>query len=1276
MANICARYIILGSLILFFTGGFAFAAQEIPNDWHSRVQNDIAEREYHLTWQEQSKLQGVNAAWQAPNRAHDLRTYFTGNGPRMVRRTESEPTWIWGLELLNQPAVEQTKTNGNRIELHRAGGLVEWYVNDPNGLEQGFTIPKSANPNSNTEIILDIAVRGSLNPGLMPGGKTVEFLSKSGVGLIHYGELKAWDARGNTLPAHMELISKSNNPIIRLIVDASNGVYPITIDPLATSAAWTAEVNQADALFGTSVATAGDVNGDGCSDVIIGAHLYDSGQDDEGKVFVYHGSASGLSDSPDWTAECDQAGAQFGFCVATAGDVNGDGCSDVIVGAPYFESRGGTFIYYGSTSGLTSAGIEFEGNHYSSRFGYSVATAGDINGDGYSDIIIGSPRYNNGQQYEGAAFLYVGSATSMANTPAWTVESNQAGSYLGCSVSSAGDVNGDGYSDVIAGAISYSSGETNEGRAFLYHGSASGLPATADWYAEQNQSYAYFGNSVATAGDINGDGYADVIIGAYKYVGGQSNEGRAYVYCGSVAGLSATPEWTVESDHANAQLGYCVATAGDVNGDGYADVIVGAYQYPDDATSDGWAFLYYGSSVGLSTSADWTADGQQIDAQFGFSVATAGDVNGDGFSDVIIGAPNYDNGETDEGRAFVYYGSASSLSETPVWDTEGNQTNAYYGWSVATAGDVNADGFSDVIIGAPNYDNGETDEGRAYVYHGSVTGLPDSPDWIAESNEAGAQFGYSVATAGDVNGDGYSDVIIGAPYYNQADEGAAFVYHGSSSGLSATAEWIAEMEGSDYYFGWSVAGAGDVNGDGYADVIIGRVTEEYSGCTVYLGSPSGLPVGRFPYSWYIDSIGGEHVSVSTAGDVNGDGYSDILIGIPHYGYGTSQANEGCALLYYGSSSGISSQDSWRVESKRGGSQFGYSVATAGDVNGDGYSDIIIGSPRYNNGQQYEGMAFLYPGSASGPAKTHTWAVESNQAGAQMGWSVSSAGDVNGDGYSDVIVGAIAYASGETNEGRAFVYHGSDSGLSTTVDWIGEGDQGFSYYGNSVAAAGDVNGDGYSDVIIGAYKYVGGQSDEGFAFLYYGNGETGGGVPMLPIQFKTALPDFVSPMGMSDSVSEIAAAMVVSKGPFGRGQVKLEVECKPLGTLFDGAGTILSWDWVSTNESLTGNPLTELLNPLEDLTHNTVYHWRTRVLYHPATSPYLQHSRWFTPCWNGSEEGDFRTMAIPFPYWMAVLELACYWNETGHQGWCDINGDGAVDESDMLELRRAWYKAKQ
>ena len=142
---------------------------------------------------------------------------------------------------------------------------------------------------------------------------------------------------------------------------------------------------------------------------------------------------------------------------------------------------------------------------------------------------------------------------------------------------------------------------------------------------------------------------------------------------------------------------------------------------------------------------DTILESNQAGAQLGISVAGAGDVNGDGYADVIAGALYYDNGQSNEGAAFVYHGSASGLSATPAAILEPNQANARLGWSVAGAGDINGDGYADVIVGAIFYDNGEDDEGGVFVYYGSASGLSTTPAVILEPNQAGAQLGISVA---------------------------------------------------------------------------------------------------------------------------------------------------------------------------------------------------------------------------------------------------------------------------------------------------------------------------------------------------------------------------------------------------------------------------------------------------------------------------------------------------------------------------------------------------
>jgi hypothetical protein len=440
---------------------------------------------------------------------------------------------------------------------------------------------------------------------------------------------------------------------------------------------------------------------------------------------------------------------------------------------------------------------------------------------------------------------------TMGYSPNWTAEGNQAGVWFGFSVGTAGDVNGDGYSDVIVGEPWY---DNSRGKVFVYYGSASGLSTTANWTAEGDQVGAEFGCSVGTAGDVNGDGYSDVIVGARSYSNSGSKAGKVYVYHGAASGLSSSPNWVAEGNQADANLGYSVGTAGDVNGDSYSDVIIGAPHYT--STGNGMAYVYHGAASGLSSSPNWVADIGQADARFGWSVATAGDVNHDGYSDVIVGAPYYDNGQSDEGKAFAYRGSASGLSLTANWAVEGNYANALFGWSVGAAGDVNGDGFSDVIVGAKGYN---PDAGKVFVYYGYASGLSPTANWTAQGEKAYNEFGYSVGTAGDVNDDGFSDVIIGAWHYSVPgglDEGRAYIYQGSPSGLSTSFDWKAQGNYWYTYFGCSVGTAGNVNGDDFDDVIVGAAgwsnnTPDYGIGRAYVYYGDYLPpkIGYSPTSF-------------------------------------------------------------------------------------------------------------------------------------------------------------------------------------------------------------------------------------------------------------------------------------------------------------------------------------------------------------------------------------------------------------------------------------------
>jgi hypothetical protein len=304
-----------------------------------------------------------------------------------------------------------------------------------------------------------------------------------------------------------------------------------------------------------------------------------------------------------------------------------------------------------------------------------VAAAGDVNGDGFADVLVGAPRFDNGQLDEGRAFMYAGSGAGLATTPLWTAESNQAGSLFGSAVASAGDVNRNGFTDVLVGAPAFTNGETAEGRAFLYLSSAGGPATTPVWTGESHQANAGFGGAVSTAGDMNGDGFSDFAVGAKDYVLQASPRGRVYVFLGTATGIPPTPT-ILDGNSINGHFGQALNPAGDLNQDGYSDLIAGAdvYFYQNFAPPQGGAegggencgaVVFNGSASGIELSPAW-AEGIDLSAsRFGASVSGAGDVDGDGFADVVIGEPGFDNAQTDQGRIWSYGNASDGLPRIP-----------------------------------------------------------------------------------------------------------------------------------------------------------------------------------------------------------------------------------------------------------------------------------------------------------------------------------------------------------------------------------------------------------------------------------------------------------------------------------------------------------------------------------------------------------------------------------------------------------------------------------
>ena len=425
-----------------------------------------------------------------------------------------------------------------------------------------------------------------------------------------------------------------------------------------------------------------------------------------------------------------------------------------------------------------NAGWTDHGTGEIDAYGWTMSNVGDVNGDGYDDFLSGGPGWSDVDLEQGRVSLYYGGPSGITTDPVWSYSSLVEHGEVGFS-SDGGDLNGDGYSDIIVGCLEWPGTYLQQGKAILFYGGPAGPSSTPDWEFTEPQFLALMGSSVALSGDVNNDGYNDLFITAKMYDDGQTDEGKVWMFSGSPSGPIG-PSWTWEPDQSYAIGGFPVNYAGDVNGDGYDDVIIGANQYDYAKVDDGLAVCFYGSATGLASAPDWTQSSDQKKCNFGHWVDGAGDVNGDGYDDVIISSLLYSNGSFHEGRAWVFNGGPAGLSHGASWIGESNMEGAQFGYCVGGAGDIDNDGYDDVVVGAKYWADPEIDEGACFVFFGSPSGLDTDWCWQDESNQAGAYYGRMVGGVADFNNDGYSDFFTSAYRYTDSifQDGKAWLFYG------------------------------------------------------------------------------------------------------------------------------------------------------------------------------------------------------------------------------------------------------------------------------------------------------------------------------------------------------------------------------------------------------------------------------------------------------------------------------------------------------------------
>ncbi len=991
-----------------------------------------------------------------------------------------------------------------------------------------------------------------------------------------------------------------------------------------------------------SVANIGDVNGDELDDVLVG-QAASSGAG--GRAYVVFGKTDGvtvqmsdLDAGIGGFAIVGAVGDGLGNSVAGIGDFNGDGLADIVVGAPRDEGSliaGNSYVVFGKTDTLAvhvtaltgSDGLVIQGQNGGALDGYSVAGAGDVNGDGFADVIIGAPAEAGAA---GRAYVVYGKSdntaidlSDLASGTGGIAIDGAAGDRLGDAVSNAGDVNGDGYGDLI---VSAPGAGGLPGKHYVVFGSSNPSAVSLSTFgggngfaivADADDSADHW--SVSNAGDINGDGLADVIVGARL---SDQLTGRSYVVFGKSDGATVNLAdvgaglggFVINGEAQGDQMGVSVSGVGDVNGDGLADYLVGANGAGGANGLTGRSYLVYGKtgtgavelSAVAASNGGFVIDGAALFDGSGASVSAAGDVNGDGLADLLVAAPNAGNGA---GRAYVILGQTDGAFHESVVAIVGSDTEDILedlGIVQTLVGGAGDDSFvstaASVLYGGAGKDRFDIDSAMinalsaGFGAGGNVDRLAriDGGAGIDNIRLVGGGLTFNLSSISkqggggldgasrirsvehiDIAGTGTNTLVVSAA--DIRDIGSMNVWNDSNfaPGLGAavhryqlmaygTSDDIINVSGT-----WIDLGYFNLGGTGYRvynDTVsaVQLIVSASATCNITLAtvpvldttgpllmssSPAdadtGVAVGsnivlifdeavKAGVGYIVISSGPLDLQYIAIDDTTQVTFSGSTITInPSFDLGTGAtytveystgvildvAGNGAAAL----SGSVSFQTEapvvvpptmptllsviatgvggYVIDGEDADDGSGYRVANAGDVNGDGLDDLLVSTftADSNSGRSY----VVYGKTDSGAVdlrQVHDgiggFAITGEPGSGYSGISVAAAGDVNGDGLADVIVGAaLAHSFSGPSAGRGYVVFGkTDTDVVSLADVV-LGSGGFTIdgiapfdgTGHTVASAGDVNGDGRVDLIVTAPET---NAHSGTTYVVYGKSDNG------------------------------------------------------------------------------------------------------------------------------------------------------------------------------------------
>ena len=727
--------------------------------------------------------------------------------------------------------------------------------------------------------------------------------------------------------------------------------------------------------FGLGVEVIGDVDHDGINDIAVGANLDDDSVTNQGAIYILMLNADGTVKAQQKISATSGNGPTdfttnqlyFGRSIAALGDLNGDGNVDIAVGMTtggddgVSGNYGAVYILFLDSTGVVLEYQKISNNqgggigllNANDHFGIRVDNIGDLNQDGLPDLAVGAEGVNDGGVDRGAIFIinldYNGTAKNMVKI------SDTSGGFLGAlgtydqfgeGVAGLGDVDGDGIIDIAVGAMYDDDYTSATGSVWILFMNTDGtvksyqkISATEGDFSGTLDNSDHFGDGLVALGDLDGDGIQELAVGAADDDDGSTDAGAFWILYLDVDGtvkshskISATDTILSAEIAGGDNFGRDIAYFGDRNNDGKLDLLVGAWKASDSTITSGEVYVlhlegassyphkkYHKTLSFISGLKKHSASQSPLDTlletedYYGRSVTAIGDLDGDGINDMVVGLQLDDDGGTDGGAVYIQFlnedGTIKSYQK--ISDTEGGFTGTidntdYFGISVCSLGDLDGDGNTDIAVGAWGDDDGGANRGAVWILFLDTNGVVKSYQKISDTqgNFTGVlddsdRFSWSLANVGDINNDGLPDIAVGA--YGDDDgntnAGAIWILFLDTNGTVKSHQKISATEGNlidtlaaSDFFGYSVSTIGDLNDDGSIDIVVGAPTDDDQGVNagafyILFLSDSGTvtsskKIVSGSYGFDGVQIADDRFGSSLSGfyDFDLDGVTDLLVG--------------------------------------------------------------------------------------------------------------------------------------------------------------------------------------------------------------------------------------------------------------------------------------------------------------------------------------------------------------------------------------------------------------